>query len=89
MAYDLYNSPVTIGHVELVQPPVYEDRDDSLDSDGYFVVPRTFAELAVFRENTVRTYGNVDLTCDHCARAFRCQWAFDAYNTNGDCLDDK
>lgn len=89
MADDLYNAPVAIDRPELVQVPVYEGRDDSLDPDGYFVVPRTFAELAVFRENTVRTHGNVDLTCDHCARAFRYQRAFDAYNTNGDCPDDK
>lgn len=89
MADIIYNAPVTIDQPELVQVPVYEGRDDSLDADGYFVVPRTFAELAVFRENTVRAYGNVDLTCDHCASAFRCQWAFDAYNTNGDCLDEK
>lgn len=28
-------------------------------------------------------------TCDDCPRKYECQWAFDAYNTEGDCLADK
>lgn len=72
----------------------YSDRDDSLDADGYYKVPRTFAELSGQREfsTAVAMSGGQPapkFTCDHCTRAFRCQWAYDLYNTDGDCLDDK
>lgn len=32
---------------------------------------------------------DVAFTCDGCARAPVCEFAFDAYNTNGDCLEMK
>jgi hypothetical protein len=28
-------------------------------------------------------------TCDSCDEVSKCEYAFDAYNTNGDCLADK
>ncbi|MGN6103518.1 MAG: hypothetical protein ACTHU0_00195 [Kofleriaceae bacterium] len=31
----------------------------------------------------------VPLTCDDCPHTATCPWAFDAYNTNGDCLAEK
>lgn len=31
----------------------------------------------------------VTFTCDECAGAADCKWAYDPYNTNGDCLGDK
>jgi hypothetical protein len=31
----------------------------------------------------------VKFTCDKCKAAPNCEWAFDDYNTNGDCLAEK
>ena len=76
--------------------PNYPDRDNSLTDEGYYKVPRTYAELFYDRLTMVGTIEAErvfsvfpDITCDHCARASICQWAFDPYNTNGDCLDEK
>lgn len=69
-------------------------RSDALDENGYYVVPRTFRELASARQETLATLRDegmvvFSLSCDECSRFAVCQWAFDPYNTNGDCLDEK
>lgn len=37
---------------------------------------------SVYTENTI-------FTCDTCPSNDTCEWAFDGYNTNGDCLAEK
>jgi hypothetical protein len=76
--------------------PNYPDRDDALTDEGYYKVPRTFADLFHDRAKMIDLLHQEwagpelpDITCDHCSVAHRCQWAFDPYNTNGDCLDEK
>ena len=32
---------------------------------------------------------NTNITCDTCEARFTCRSAYDAYNTDGDCLEDK
>jgi hypothetical protein len=31
----------------------------------------------------------ITITCENCPQADRCDYAFDGYNTNGDCLAEK
>lgn len=31
----------------------------------------------------------MSFTCDTCEASETCKWAYDPYNTNGDCLGDK
>jgi len=56
--------------------------------------PRTAEALVQLRTEAVADYaphiGTIDaFTCDDCPRALICELAFDAYNTDGDCLYDK
>ncbi len=37
----------------------------------------------------IQSHGHADFTCDRCAAANECDYAFDPYNTNGDCLAEK
>lgn len=56
--------------------------------------PRTADELKAHRaamvahENRLGVAPDV-FTCDECQFAIRCRFAFDGYNTNGDCLASK
>ena len=57
-------------------------------------VPLTEQELAADRARLVEMYrervGVIDkFTCDDCGARFTCMLAFDAYNTDGDCLAEK
>ena len=45
--------------------------------------------LQAFRAQAVEKHGDPGdqgFTCDTCPEVSRCQWAFDWYNTDGDCL---
>ena len=67
------------------------------DPDGWIrKAPLSRAELAQLRQENVdfmeeRGLGPIDgvFTCDSCNDAPICKLAFDAYNTNGDCLMSK
>lgn len=55
---------------------------------------RTAEQLAQMRAETeeqLRSYGYTDIvfTCSTCVYAPTCEYAYDGYNTNGDCLQDK
>lgn len=69
-------------------------RSDELDDDGFYKVPRTFLEMEAARRQGLQQladFGLEDktLTCDECACFAVCPWAFDLYNTDGDCLAEK
>jgi hypothetical protein len=65
-----------------------------LTAEGYLVTPRTDAQLVDLRRSAtdagiVEGYPVSSFTCDGCVRAPRCQFVYDPYNQDGDCLDDK
>jgi len=55
---------------------------------------RTKEELEVIKKEAERALHSLDVlrkdpiefTCDKCSCACHCDYAYDAYNTNGDCL---
>lgn len=49
----------------------------------------TPAQLVELRAATVKEVGEREFTCDTCAWASHCEFAFDGYNTDGDCLAGK
>ncbi len=61
--------------------------------DKYTVPARSGEELSTLRAEALRrdgpTYGFSSYTCDQCPCAPTCAFAFDAYNTDGDCLMEK
>lgn len=64
-------------------------KDDGLEWE----TPLTEEELAELRESAVKfcnEHGYSDnFTCDRCDARFTCTLAYDAYNTDGDCLAEK
>lgn len=57
-------------------------------------IPLSQTELADERERMVAIYAGEGIevdnfTCDECGLRFSCLLAFDAYNTDGDCLAEK
>lgn len=46
-------------------------------------------QLAELRAYVAREFGGHDFTCDDCGARFSCPYAFDPYNTAGDCLAEK
>lgn len=50
---------------------------------------RTDADLAIVRADVASTFDIDKFTCDDCPARQTCEFAFDAYNTDGDCLADK
>lgn len=61
------------------------------DADGRDDGPLRF-ELGWLRKKAIREQRlsvNTVFTCDSCTRRDICVSAFDAYNTDGDCLEDK
>lgn len=50
---------------------------------------RTDAEQAARRANVAKEFEISEFSCDHCSAAKTCDYAFDPYNTDGDCLAEK
>lgn len=50
---------------------------------------RTEEQLAVRRAESVIAFGIEKFTCDDCPARHTCEWSFDAYNADGDCLTEK
>lgn len=50
---------------------------------------RTNDELAKRRAATVEAWGEHNFTCDNCLDKWTCDFSFDPYNTDGDCLAEK
>jgi MoaA/NifB/PqqE/SkfB family radical SAM enzyme len=46
-------------------------------------------EVQKARDEVAALFEIDKFTCDDCPRKNECMWAFDAYNTDGDCLADK
>jgi len=46
----------------------------------------TIPELITLRDDFIDINGKLECTCDNCLDVTRCGCAYDAYNTNGDCL---
>lgn len=46
-------------------------------------------EVAAFRAEMVEAFGIAKFTCDDCGARHDCEFAFDPYNTDGDCLAEK
>lgn len=58
------------------------------------MVNHTKEELArrralLVEEIKIQMYLGCEITCDNCGAKATCDSAFDLYNTNGDCLEDK
>ena len=58
--------------------------------------PRTREKVLELWTQAKLQYANIskgitvpEFTCVDCATVFQCQFAFDLYNTNGDCLMEK
>lgn len=47
------------------------------------------ADVAAFRAEIVEDFCIEEFTCDECGAAPTCPYAFDPYNTDGDCLAEK
>jgi hypothetical protein len=47
------------------------------------------ARLQMVEELFVSGHGEVKITCDTCDKRTTCRSAFDIYNTDGECLEDK
>ena len=75
------------------------DNDVEPDDQYTYVKPRSFAELLRVRKDTIDHHErngydefykwDRTFTCDHCISVHKCVFAFDAYNTDGDCLAEK
>lgn len=50
---------------------------------------RTSEENAARRANVVKEWDIAKFSCDECGASKTCEFAFDPYNTNGDCLAEK
>lgn len=50
---------------------------------------RTEDELAVRRADVALQFDIEKFTCDDCPAKPTCEWAFDPYNTDDDCLAEK
>ncbi len=50
---------------------------------------RTDEQLAAIRAEVASLFKIERFTCDECPARKTCEWAFDAYNTNDDCLAEK
>lgn len=50
---------------------------------------RTDQELAELRASIAGEWGIDKFTCDECGARQTCDFAFDVYNTDGDCLAEK
>lgn len=50
---------------------------------------RTDEELAAIRAEVAKGWEIDEFTCDKCPDRYTCEYAFDMYNTNGDCLANK
>lgn len=46
-------------------------------------------ELAARRVRSAELFPIDVFTCDDCPARWTCEWAFDPYNTDGDCLAEK
>lgn len=71
------------------------DNDVEPDDQYTYVKPRSFAELLRERRASVKQlerHGyewDGTFSCDHCISVHKCVFAFDEYNTDGDCLAEK
>lgn len=55
-----------------------------------FLGPERSAEdLAKRRADVAKDFGIEAFSCDECSARTTCEWAFDPYNTDGDCLAEK
>jgi hypothetical protein len=45
--------------------------------------------LSERRSSAAKDWDISEFSCDHCSAAKTCEYAFDPYNTNGDCLAEK
>lgn len=58
-------------------------------------LPWTENQLQLFRKNMIQSYVRANgenpekITCDGCSDPANCLFAFDPYNTDGDCLGEK
>lgn len=51
---------------------------------------KAIAFIAHIQKKPIEEVGaRIKFTCDECKNPEDCEWAFDAYNTDGDCLDMK
>lgn len=82
---------LSLGH-----PILFNRRDTSLDDieertvDEVDIIARDDAELAQLRQDCCDAEGwdadEIEFTCDGCSEAPVCEFAFDPYNADGDCL---
>lgn len=56
---------------------------------GFEVPARSDEQMARDRECTVQVFSIEKFTCDDCPAVRTCGFAFDPYNTDGDCLAEK
>jgi hypothetical protein len=64
-------------------------RDDLDDPPPYRPRKRSGEELSAIRAQVVQEWGERSFTCDRCQARHTCEFAFDLYNTDGDCLAEK
>lgn len=50
---------------------------------------RTDRQLIDRRKAAVEAFDIAKFTCDDCRDRWTCDWSFDPYNTDGDCLAEK
>jgi MoaA/NifB/PqqE/SkfB family radical SAM enzyme len=50
---------------------------------------RSDETLAELRASAAKQFDIDAFSCDDCSARKTCEWAFDPYNTNGDCLAEK
>lgn len=79
-----------------IYEPEYDTPNDADPGDEYlYAEPRTFEELYSDRQVLSAQIAEgpspepARITCDACRLVSRCVFAFDPYNTNGDCLLEK
>jgi hypothetical protein len=55
-------------------------------TDASLVTMRELAAEGLARLNSIDSPEDAKFTCDHCPWLKSCVFAFDLYNTNGDCI---
>ncbi len=50
---------------------------------------RSADDLAKVRASSAERFNIDKFSCDDCSASKTCEWAFDPYNTDGDCLAEK
>ena len=67
--------------------PIDDDLINTHNTRDHYYRRQLLEKTKQLRAETIKEYNDInDFECDYCCSNEKCEYAFDAYNTNGDCL---